>query len=71
MKAANNHPVLLSSFSSQKVHFLVSTVNTLYRLLNMPINLLSIIKILLVAFQTMKIPDSKVTDAEQQLADHF
>ena len=37
----------------------------------MPINPLNVIQLLLVAFQTMNIPDSEVNDAERQLADHF
>ena len=37
----------------------------------MPINPLNVIKLLLVVFQTMNLPDSEVNDAEQQLADHF
>ena len=37
----------------------------------MPINPLNAIQLLLVAFQTMNIPDSEVNDAERQLADHF
>ena len=37
----------------------------------MPINPLNVIQLLLVAFQTMNIPDSEVNDSERQLADHF
>ena len=37
----------------------------------MPINPLNVIKLLLVIFQTLNIPDSKVHNAEQQVADHF
>ena len=37
----------------------------------MPINSLNVIQLLLVAFQTMNIPDSQVNDAERQLANHF
>ena len=37
----------------------------------MPINPLNVIKILLVAFQALNIPDGQVNDAEQQLADNF
>ena len=37
----------------------------------MPINPLSVIKLLLIVFQTLNIPDSQVNGAEQQLADHF
>ena len=37
----------------------------------MPINPLNVIQLLLVAFQTMNIPDSVVNDAERQLTDHF
>ena len=37
----------------------------------MPINPLNVIQLLLVAFQTMNIPDSEVNDEERQLADHF
>ena len=37
----------------------------------MPINPLNVIQFLLVAFQTMNIPDSEVNNAERQLADHF
>ena len=37
----------------------------------MPINPLNVIQLLLVAFQTMNIPDREVNDAERQLADHF
>ena len=37
----------------------------------MPINPLNVIQLLLVAFETMNIPDSEVNDAERQLADHF
>ena len=50
---------------------MVSTVNSLSRLLNMPINHLNVIKLLLVVFQSMNIPDSEVNDAEQKLANHF
>ena len=37
----------------------------------MPIHPLNVIQLLLVAFETMNIPDSKVNDAERQLTDHF
>ena len=37
----------------------------------MPVNLLNVIKLLLVVFQTLNIPDGEVNDAEQQLVDHF
>ena len=37
----------------------------------MPINPLNVIQLLLVAFQTMNMPDSDLNDAERQLADHF
>ena len=50
---------------------MVSTVNSLSRLLNVPINPLNVIKLLLVVFQTMNISDSEVNAAKQQLADHF
>ena len=32
---------------------------------------MKVIKLFLVVFQTMNIPDSEVNDAEQQLADNF
>ena len=37
----------------------------------MPINPLNVIQFLLVAFQTVNIPNSEVNDADLQLADHF
>ena len=47
------------------------SVNSLSSLVSMPINPLNVTKLLLVAFQTMNIPESEVNDAERQLADHF
>ena len=46
-------------------------MNSLSSLVSMPINSLNVIQLLLVAFQTMNIPDSEINDAERQLADHF
>ena len=46
-------------------------MNSLLSPVSMPINPLNVIQLLLVAFQTMNIPDSEVNDAERQLADHF
>ena len=46
-------------------------MNGLSILISMPINPLNVIKLLLVVFQAMNIPESEVNDAEQQLADHF
>ena len=37
----------------------------------MPINPLNVIKLLLVIFQTLNIPDSEVNDAEKQMGDNF
>ena len=49
----------------------ISTEVSLRMYVSMPINPLNVIQLLLVAFQTMDIPDSEVNDAERQLADHF
>ena len=46
-------------------------MNSLSSLVSMPINPLNVIQLLLVAFETMNIPDSEVNDAERQLADYF
>ena len=46
-------------------------MNSISSLVSTPINPLNVIQLLLVAFQTMNIPDSEVNDAKRQLADHF